>query len=673
MVTDVVGRAVLAAARSPSARRTGRRPPRRPPARGGPGAAGPAGRCLDGDHHHPAAAAHGPRRSPRRAPGSGTRRGDRVRRVELAVRPHGRLDLLRREPVRDLAYAAAGRAGSPPARRRRARPSSRSAPGTRRRCRDGSRPGSCRGRSRPSALACRENVPASSRSSRTSEGRGGPAAGLAWNDDDHLTRRPPAVAARRGAGRAAPAAARPRRARAGRRLRAGHPGPVPGLGGPRARRAGPVHPADPRRRPAHPGSGRRHHLHRRGARHGRPPGRSRRPRPPSGPRWTGCARSSCCTARSTRSRCCRRVDEVSAVPGRAGPAGRGAGPARGRALRGPGEAAPDGAGRAARRPGRSWTGWPPGRRWAACRRARCRRRRSARRTGLLRTRPTAARRPARRCAGWSTTGCWCAARHGRRRSELPREVGLLLRRDTGPLGPAAHQPTAGGRRRRASRRPSTRPAPGRPWRWSGTPRRCWRQLAAEPAPVLRSGGVGRPRPAPAGPDRRAWTSRPTALLLEVAYAAGLLGELDLPGATTSRYGADQQVLPTGGYEVWRADRWPQRWEQLARAWLAMTRQAGLVGPARRPGPADHRALRRGGAGRRAGRPAGGARRCWPTWSRRPRRTAEEVLAPARLAGAAAQPGPGAPPHREVLAEAAQLGRDRARARSPRTGGCCWPT
>ena len=58
-------------------------------------------------------------------------------------------------------------------------------------------------------------------------------------------------------------------------------------------------------------------------------------------------------------------------------------------------------------------------------------------------------------------------------------------------------------------------------------------------------------------------------------------------------------------------------------------------------------------------PAGRCSGCWPTWSRRPRPTAEEVLAlldwraPRRSRGREAA-------HREVLAEAARLGRDRAR-------------
>ncbi|NHW88003.1 hypothetical protein HA066_26720, partial [Escherichia coli] len=68
------------------------------------------------------------------------------------------------------------------------------------------------------------------------------------------------------------------------------------------------------------------------------------------------------------------------------------------------------------------------------------------------------------------------------------------------------------------------------------------QLAAEPAPVLRSGGIGvrdlRRLARATGLDEPA-----AALLLEVAYAAGLTGEMDLPGSV-GRYGADQQVLPT---------------------------------------------------------------------------------------------------------------------------------
>src|SRR5690606_28285734 len=98
---------------------------------------------------------------------------------------------------------------------------------------------------------------------------------------------------------------------------------------------------------------------------------------------------------------------------------------------------------------------------------------------------------------------------------------------------------------------------------------------AEPSPVLRSGGLGvrelRRLARATGLDEEM-----AALLLEVAYAAGLLGELDVPG--TARVGGpDQQVLPTTNYELWRGGSLAQRWAQLARAWLTMTRQPGLVG------------------------------------------------------------------------------------------------
>ncbi|MFG2099473.1 helicase-associated domain-containing protein [Micromonospora echinaurantiaca] len=159
--------------------------------------------------------------------------------------------------------------------------------------------------------------------------------------------------------------------------------------------------------------------------------------------------------------------------------------------------------------------------------------------------------------------------------ELPREIGLLLRRDTGPLGPLRTSPppvTAAPREPKAADSAGA----GQTMEVVRLTEALLENLAAEPVPVLRSGGLGvrelRRLARVGGVDE------PTAaLLLEVAYAAGLLGELDLPGATTARYGADQQVLPTAGYEVWRASSLAQRWEQLARAWLTMTRQVGLVG------------------------------------------------------------------------------------------------
>ncbi|MEV7228897.1 helicase-associated domain-containing protein [Polymorphospora sp. NPDC051019] len=158
--------------------------------------------------------------------------------------------------------------------------------------------------------------------------------------------------------------------------------------------------------------------------------------------------------------------------------------------------------------------------------------------------------------------------------ELPREVGLLLRRDTGALGPLHPRPPVPVP---AGREPKAVDSAG-----AGQAMEVIRHvealaeaLAAEPAPVLRSGGIGvrelRRLAKAAGLD-----DAPAALLIEVGYAAGLLGPADVPGAG-GRAGGDSQILPTTGYDVWRVLPLSARWEQLARGWLGMPRQAGLVG------------------------------------------------------------------------------------------------
>ncbi|MBX7269415.1 helicase-associated domain-containing protein [Micromonospora sp. Llam7] len=158
--------------------------------------------------------------------------------------------------------------------------------------------------------------------------------------------------------------------------------------------------------------------------------------------------------------------------------------------------------------------------------------------------------------------------------ELPREVGLLLRRDTGPLGPVRTGPPPVAATPCEPKAADSAGA-GQTMEVVRRTEALLEQLAADPAPVLRSGGLGvrdlRRLARATGLDEPT-----TALLLEVAYAAGLTGEVELPG-TAGRYGADQQVLPTVGYEMWRAGSLAQRWEQLARGWLTMTRQVGLVG------------------------------------------------------------------------------------------------
>ncbi|WP_431935992.1 helicase-associated domain-containing protein [Micromonospora sp. RP3T] len=235
--------------------------------------------------------------------------------------------------------------------------------------------------------------------------------------------------------------------------------------------------------------------------------------------------------------------------------------------------------------------------------------------------------------------------------ELPREVGLVLRRDTGPLGPLRTSPPEVSAPPRETKAVDSAGA-GQTMEVVRHTEALLEALVAEPAPVLRSGGVGvrdlRRLSRVLGLDEPT-----TALIFEVAYAAGLTGELELTGAATTRYGGDQQIAPTGGYEVWRAASLAQRWEQLARAWLAMTRQVGLVG---QRDDRDRPISVLSPEAERAGAPA--ARRAvLAVLADLPAATAptpDEVLAllewraPRRARGRETA-------HRDVLAEAARLG------------------
>ncbi|MCY1137449.1 helicase-associated domain-containing protein [Actinoplanes sp. Pm04-4] len=165
--------------------------------------------------------------------------------------------------------------------------------------------------------------------------------------------------------------------------------------------------------------------------------------------------------------------------------------------------------------------------------------------------------------------------------ELPREVGLLLRRDTGPLGPLRPFPPIPEGTARDPKSVDSAGA-GQVMEAVRSAESLLEALAAEPAPVLRAGGLGvrdlKRLAKAAGLDEPN-----AALLLEVTHAAGLLGEADAAGTsrsvTVSRASGavDEIFLPTGAYDLWRALSSAQRWVSLARAWLAMTRQPSLVG------------------------------------------------------------------------------------------------
>jgi hypothetical protein len=160
--------------------------------------------------------------------------------------------------------------------------------------------------------------------------------------------------------------------------------------------------------------------------------------------------------------------------------------------------------------------------------------------------------------------------------ELPREVGLVLRRDTGPLGHLHPDPP-------------DLDAPVRPGADSagaGQALEAVRHLdailaalAENPAPVLRAFGLGvrelRRLARDAGVNEA-----DAALLLEIAYAAGLLSYTE-PGArgTGGRAAGPAEMLwlPTLTYDAWRSGELAQRWTLLARTWLGMSRAPSMVG------------------------------------------------------------------------------------------------
>lgn len=153
--------------------------------------------------------------------------------------------------------------------------------------------------------------------------------------------------------------------------------------------------------------------------------------------------------------------------------------------------------------------------------------------------------------------------------ELPREVGILLRRDSGPLGALHPRPPA----------PAGDPVEpdaadsagaGQAMEVVRLTAAVLEALAADPAPVLRAGGMGirdlrRLARAVAIPEPVA------ALLCETGYAAGLIGEADPGGA------GGPDLRPTAGYDTWAGAPLAAQWHSLVTAWLAMTRQPGLAG------------------------------------------------------------------------------------------------
>jgi hypothetical protein len=153
--------------------------------------------------------------------------------------------------------------------------------------------------------------------------------------------------------------------------------------------------------------------------------------------------------------------------------------------------------------------------------------------------------------------------------ELPREIGLLLRRDVGPLGPLHPEPPAASATDRAPAIVDSSGA-GQVMVTVRNVEDLLDAVAAEAAPVLKSGGLGvrdlRRLAKVAGVDEAG-----AAVLVETAAAAGLIGETEPEGSGEPRF------LPTPGYDHWRNLPIAGRWAQLVQGWLNMTRQPGLAG------------------------------------------------------------------------------------------------
>ncbi len=149
--------------------------------------------------------------------------------------------------------------------------------------------------------------------------------------------------------------------------------------------------------------------------------------------------------------------------------------------------------------------------------------------------------------------------------ELPREVALLLRRDTGLLGRLqpcpTPEPTGPGERVVDSSAAAT------VLDVVGHTESILSALAEEPATEVRSGGIGMQRlhriARDVGlPDTHA------ALILEAAFAAGLLGR-------------GQGWMPSSGFDAWLAGDSAARWATLVKAWMRSPRDVRLLGT--RPG------------------------------------------------------------------------------------------
>jgi hypothetical protein len=148
--------------------------------------------------------------------------------------------------------------------------------------------------------------------------------------------------------------------------------------------------------------------------------------------------------------------------------------------------------------------------------------------------------------------------------ELPRELGLMLRGSTAVRTPASAPPLVTSKVGVAQ---VDRSAAHEAMDVVSKIEVLLESWAEDPPSVLRAGGLG-VRDLKRVAKELDVTEPAAALLVEVAYAAGLLD---------SSPGVDPDWLPTVAFDRWVASPPEDRWLQLARAWVSMTRLPALVG------------------------------------------------------------------------------------------------
>jgi hypothetical protein len=152
--------------------------------------------------------------------------------------------------------------------------------------------------------------------------------------------------------------------------------------------------------------------------------------------------------------------------------------------------------------------------------------------------------------------------------ELPREIGIVLRRDTGPLGSMHPLPPPLNALSRSGVESAGAGQAMEAVRHLDT---LLHAIAETPVPLLRTFGLGVRDLRRLARDCGISEST-AALLLEIAYAAGLLTFLEAGLA-----GGESRWLPAPAYDAWRTAPLARQWTVVARTWLSMNRAPALIG------------------------------------------------------------------------------------------------